>query len=199
MLKLICLKGIFVFRSFSNCSMVIVSSNKGTSSSRKPPMCAGITKEKLANLSSYNQTHNLSSVIPILTGHMWFLTSCHLRANLWSEVYLDLCKVIFRPKIYKPCLILSGPMRLKPKSRLMLKTKSCKNVPSSLEWLHDDWRVRLINQHEIYRMWCLHSGLIYASEIDRDFRNMSCRVSHPEHFLPTDLAFWSELALGPTN
>ncbi len=78
---------------------------------------------------------HLFTVIPILTGHMWFLTSCHLQANLWSKFHFDLCKVIFRQKIYKPCLILCSPMCSKPKNKLMLKTKACKNVPSSLELL----------------------------------------------------------------
>ncbi len=31
----------------------------------------------------------VQSVIPILTGHVWFLTSFHLRANLWSKFHLD--------------------------------------------------------------------------------------------------------------
>ncbi len=35
-------------------------------------------------------------------------TSCHLPVDLWSKFHLDLCKGIFRQKIYKSCLILSG-------------------------------------------------------------------------------------------
>ncbi len=79
--------------------------------------------------------HWLHTVIPILTGHMWFLTSCHLWANFLLKFHLDLCKVIFRQKICKSCLILCCPMYKTPKNRVMLKTKAHENVPSSLEWL----------------------------------------------------------------
>ena len=43
--------------------------------------------------------------------------------NLWLKCNFDLCKVIFMQKIYRPCLIVSGPMYKKPKNSLMLKTR----------------------------------------------------------------------------
>ena len=66
---------------------------------------------------------------------MQFLTSFHLLSSLWLKFNSDLCKVIFRYKIYKPCLIFRGPKCQKLENRLMLKTMTCKNVPSSLELL----------------------------------------------------------------
>ncbi len=108
-------------------------------------IAGNISKSNTAVLNRIWALQTLQSVIPNLTGQMQFLTSYHLPVSLWSKFNLDLCKVIFRLKIYKPCLILSGRMCQLLENRLMLKTKTCRNVPSSLELLSVVSNLGMIN------------------------------------------------------
>ncbi len=95
---------------------------------------------------------------------MWFLTSCHLRANIRSKFHLDLFKVTFKQKVYKPCLILSGAICWKPKNRLMLKTKACENVPSSLELLKTVLETNSKRNTIIFRYFASCSLILSGSE-----------------------------------
>ena len=67
---------------------------------KKKKQCL-VAKENKKQVTAKEKNVSEKSVIPILTGHMWYLTSCHLRANLWPKFHLDLSKVIFRQQIYK--------------------------------------------------------------------------------------------------
>ncbi len=82
-------------------------------------------KLKQLDLDSRFKELNSHSKLDMTYG-MWFLTSCHLQANLWSKFYLYLSNVIF---MQKSCLEWSKLCVRDQKNRLMLKTKACENVP----------------------------------------------------------------------